>query len=159
MANNIRNIVEELLKPMEGQGYEVWNIEYAREGKGRQLRVFIDKEDGIGIDDCETVSRYLSDKLDEDDPIGEPYDLVVSSPGMDRTLFTDDHFARYIGQAVEVSLFKGVDGRKKFAALLGQRTDGELFVTPIDRFTLAPESDEIRIPKDLVSKVSLMVIL
>ena len=144
---------------MEAEGFEIWHIEFVREGKEKQLRVFVDKEGGIGIDDCETVSRYLSDRLDEDDPIGEPYGLVVSSPGMDRTLFSDNHFERYEGQAVEVSLFKGIDGRKKFAALLGKKTEEELFVTPIDRFTLKPESDEICIPRDLVSKVSLMVVI
>ena len=159
MSKNIRESVAGLLKPFTDEGYEIWNIEYAREAKNRQLRVFIDKEGGIGIDDCEKVSRYLSDRLDENDPVGEAYSLVVSSPGMDRVLLKDEHFERYAGRAVEVTLYKGFDGRKKFAALLGKKTPDLLVVTPIDRLSLKPESDEIEIPAQLVSKVNLMVII
>ena len=152
-------MVEAILKPFEEEGYEIWNVEYAREGPERQLRVFVDRDGGICLDECERVSRYLSDRLDEEDPIGEAYSLVVSSPGMDRQLLKDGHFERYMGQAVEVSLFKGFEGRKKFAALLGKKTAEALYVTPVDRITLKPEGDELEIPAGLVSKVSLMVII
>jgi len=155
----IKNIVEEMLKPIETEGYEVWNVEYAKEGANRQLRIYIDKEGGVNIDDCEYVSRYLSDRLDEDDPINDAYDLIVSSPGMDRTLLKAEHFMRYEGQAVEVALYKGYEGRKRFAALLGRKTEEGLFVTPIDTFTLEPVDAEICIPTELVSKVNLMVVL
>ena len=159
VGTSVKHMVEELLRPLEGEGYEVWNVEYAREGKERQLRVYVDKEGGIGLDGCEEVSRYLSERLDEEDPISEAYSLVVSSPGMDRALVKDEHFARYEGEAVEVALYKGFDGRKKFVALLGKKTDETLFVTPVDRASLEPEHDEIAIPADLVSKVSLMVVI
>ena len=148
-----------MLEPLEEEGYEIWDVEYVREGKDRQLRVYIDTEGGVSLDDCENVSRYLSDRLDEDDPVGEAYNLVVSSPGMDRKLLKDGHFLRYAGQPVEVALYKGFEGRKKFAALLGEKDGGALRVTPIDRLTLEPEGGEISIPLDLVSKVNLMVIL
>ena len=159
MGANVKKIIEDLLLPFEEKGFEIWNVEYIREGKERQLRVFIDKEGGITLNDCEMISRFLSDKLDEDSPIDEPYSLVVSSPGMDRVLLKDEHFSRYKGEAVEVSLYKGFEGRKKFAALLGKKTEDALFVTPINKITLKPESDEIRIPAELISKVNLMVII
>ncbi|MDR3364204.1 MAG: ribosome maturation factor RimP [Clostridiales Family XIII bacterium] len=158
MGTSVKQTVEMLLRPLEAEGYEIWNVEYVQEGKEKQLRVFVDKEGGIGIDGCEAVSRYLSDRLDRDDPIGEAYSLVVSSPGMDRQLLRDGHFSRYAGSAVEVSLYKALEGRKKFAALLGTKTPEYLYVTPIDPVTLAPTGGEIAIPAELVCKVSLMVI-
>ena len=156
---SVKAIVEEMLGPLEAEGYEIWNVEYAREGKDRQLRVYVDKEGGIGVDDCEAVSKWLSDRLDEADPIAEAYSLVVSSPGMDRRLLKDEHYGRYAGKAVEVTLYKGFEGRKKFAALLGRKTDEALYVTPVDAVTLKPECGELRIPAGLVSKVNLMVII
>jgi ribosome maturation factor RimP len=156
---NIRALVEEILAPLAAEGYEVWNVEFVREGRDRQLRVFVDKDGGIDLDGCETVSRLLSEKLDEADPIGEAYSLVVSSPGMDRPLLKDAHYARYVGVPVEVSLYKGFEGRKKFAALLGGKTDEALKVTPIDAQTLAPNGDELVIPIELVSLVRLMVVI
>ena len=129
---NIKAWVEDVLEPLAGEGFEIWNVEYAKDGKDKQLRVFIDKEGGIGIDGCETVSRFLSEKLDAEDPIGEAYSLVVSSPGMDRLLLKDEHYARYIGVPVDVSLYKGYEGLKKFSALLGEKTDESLKATPID---------------------------
>ena len=158
MGTSIKKIIEELLIPIEEKGFEIWNVEYIREGKEKQLRVFADKEGGITIDDCEMISRYLSEKMDENDPINESYSLVVSSPGLDRILIKDEHFNRYLGEPVEVSLYKSVEGRKRFAAILGKKTDDALFVTPIDKDTLKPESDEIRIPADLVGKVNKLVI-
>ena len=159
MGKNVKNTVENILKPLESEGYEIWNVEYVKEGKEKQLRVFVDREGGVTIDDCETVSLYLSEKLDAEDILDEAYSLVVSSPGMDRLLLKDEHFSRYMGVPVEVALYKGLDGRKKFAALLGSKTETELFVTPINRDTLEPEADEISIPLELVSKVNLLVVL
>ena len=159
MGVSVKNIVAEMLRPLEAEGYEIWNVEYVREGGDMQLRVYIDKDGGIGIDDCEAVSRYLSLKLDEENTIDEAYSLVVSSPGMDRQLFTDEHFLRYEGEAVQVALYKGFEGRKKFAALLGKKTEESLCVTPIDSLTLAPEGEELCIPAGLVSKVNLMIII
>lgn len=156
---NVKALTEEILAPLTAEGYEVWNVEYAKEGGEKQLRVFVDKEGGIAIDECEYVSRFLSAKLDETDPIGEAYSLIVSSPGMDRPLLKDEHFARYIGEPVEVSLYKAFEGRKKFAALLGAKTDEELYLTPIDAVTLAPLCDETCVPTELVSLVRLMVVV
>ncbi|MCL1895822.1 MAG: ribosome maturation factor RimP [Clostridiales bacterium] len=159
MSGSVRQAAIALMRPFEDEGFEIWNVEYVKEGKERQLRVFVDKDGGIGLDDCERISRYLSDKLDEDDPVGEAYSLIVSSPGMDRELIKDGHFERYAGKHVEVALYKGFEGRKKFAAVLGKKTDDALFVTPVDRGTLEPECEELKIPGELVSKVNLMVVI
>ena len=158
MGTSIKQTVEGLLKPLESDGYEIWNVEYVKDREGKQLRVFIDKEGGIKVDDCETASRYLSDKLDAEGVIEEAYSLIVSSPGMDRQLIKDEHFSRYEGEPVEVALYKGLDGRKKFAALLGVKDEQGLRVTPINRDTLKPEADEILIPLEIISKVNLLVV-
>jgi len=159
MGKNVKKTIENILKPLESEGYEIWNVEYVKEGKEKQLRVFVDREGGVTIDDCETVSLFLSEKLDAEDITDEAYSLIVSSPGMDRLLLKDEHFSRYKEVPVEVALYKGLDGRKKFAALLGSKTETELFVTPINRDTLEPEADEIAIPLELVSKVNLLIVL
>ncbi|MDR1795941.1 MAG: ribosome maturation factor RimP [Clostridiales Family XIII bacterium] len=157
-AGKVAKAVEGMMQPLEAEGYELWNVEFAKEGKDKQLRVFVDKAGGITVDDCEAVSRFLSDRLDESGLISEAYSLVVSSPGMDRVLLKDEHFARYAGQPVEVSLYKGFEGRKKFAALLGARTPEALHVTPVDPVTLAAQGEEMRVPIELVSKVNLLVV-
>ena len=158
MGTSIKQTVENLLAPLESEGYEIWNVEFVKEGKDKHLRVFVDREGGIGIDGCEAVSRFLSEKLDEENPIVEAYTLVVSSPGMDRVLLKEEHFERYAGQAVEVALYKSFEGRKKFAALLGAKTEDTLCVTPVDSVTLVPEGEELTIPAEIVSKVNLLVV-
>ena len=159
MGESVKSRVEALLGPLEERGYEIWNVEYAREGRERQLRVYVDKEGGIGVDDCEVVSRWLSDVLDAEDFIGEAYSLVVSSPGMDRVLVKEEHFERYAGRAVEVALYKGFEGRKKFTAILEGKTEKEIIVTPVGSVTGKKngEAETLRIPVELVSKVNLMV--
>ncbi|MDR0518909.1 MAG: ribosome maturation factor RimP, partial [Clostridiales Family XIII bacterium] len=99
----------------------------------------------------ELVSRYLSDRLDEEDFISGNYYLIVSSPGMDRPLLTDGHFERYRGALVDVSLYKGVDGRKSYSGTLVERTDDS--VTIVD-----DDGREVNLPRDFVSKVKLQVV-
>jgi ribosome maturation factor RimP len=106
----------------------------------------------MGTDDCETISRYLGRRLDDEDLIEGNYYLIVSSPGMDRPLLTDAHFARYKGTPVDVSLYKGVDGRKSYSGLLGERTDDTLFIV------MENDGREVGLPRDLVSKVRLRVV-
>jgi len=159
MGKSVKQVVENILCPLENEGYDIWNVEYVKEGKERQLRVFVDKEGGMTIDDCEAVSRRLSERLDSENIIDESYSLIVSSPGMDRQLIKDDHFLRYMGSPVEVALYKGFHGRRKFAALLGSKNEDELRLIPIDRLTLRPEGDELAVPLEIVSKVNLMVVL
>lgn len=110
---------EELLLPvLERYGFDLWDVEYVKEGGEYYLRAYIDKEGGITIDDCVDVSRELSDLLDEKDFIEEAYILEVSSPGLNRTLKKEKEFIRCIGRDVEVKTYKPVDGTKDFTGIL-----------------------------------------
>ena len=101
-------------------GFSLWDCEYVKEGPDRYLRVYIDRTDGayISTDDCELVSRFLDERLDEEDPIPENYILEVSSPGLDRPLVKPEHYARYGGKEVEVKLYKAIDGVKNLQGVL-----------------------------------------
>ncbi|MDR2611008.1 MAG: ribosome maturation factor RimP [Clostridiales Family XIII bacterium] len=147
-VNTVRGILDELLPEM---GYELWNVEYVKSGGDHELIVSIDKEGGIGTDDCEAVSKRLSARLDEMDSIETRYYLIVSSPGLDRPLLTDEHYARYTGSEVDVSLYKGVNGTKKLSGTLVGRTETELILRLAD--------GELRLPRELVSRVRLKVII
>ena len=100
------------------QGCTLWDVEYVKEAGTWYLRAYIDKENGITVDDCEEVSRALSDLLDEEDFISENYILEVSSPGLDRPLKKEKDFARSIGKDVEVKLFKAINKEKEFVGIL-----------------------------------------
>jgi ribosome maturation factor RimP len=152
-AKNVKARVREILVDWLPQhGYELWDVEFAGPRAGRNLNVYVDREGGMGTDDCEFVSRYLSDRLDEADMIEGNYYLIVSSPGMDRPLLTDEHFVRYKGVPVDVSLYRGLDGRKRYSGALGERTADTLFI-----FT-EEDGREVGIPREYVSKVRLQVI-
>ena len=110
---------EELLKPIAAEmNVEIYDVDFAKEAGEYYLRAFIDKEGGVNIGDCEAVSRKLSDALDKEDFIDEAYILEVSSPGLGRTLKKDRHFAKSIGEEVEVKLFKPIDKVKEFTGIL-----------------------------------------
>ena len=110
---------EKLLEPiLTENNYELYDIEYVKEGGNWFLRVFIDKENGITIDDCELVSRALSDLLDKNDFIPDSYIMEVSSPGLGRHLKRDKHFEKSIGEEVEVKLYKPLNKKKEFIGLL-----------------------------------------
>lgn len=136
-------------------GYELYNVEFLKEGKDWFLRVYIDRaegaEGGIGTDDCEKVSRYLSGRLDELDPIEQNYYLEVSSPGMDRALLKESDYTRYAGQFVDVTLYQGINGKKTFFGKLSGLRAGNLVI--IDE-----KENEIEIPMEKVAKTKLAVI-
>ena len=110
---------EALLMPILDEfGFELWDVEYVKEGSEYYLRAYIDKEGGITIDDCVDVSRKLSDKLDEDDFIDIEYILEVSSPGLGRTLKSDRDFTKSIGRDTDIKLYKPIDKVKEFEGIL-----------------------------------------
>ncbi|WP_256470530.1 ribosome maturation factor RimP [Alkalimarinus coralli] len=114
-----QRILDEMIRPVvEGLGYEFWGIEFISQGKHSVLRVFIDSENGIMLEDCEAVSRQVSGVMDVEDPIAGEYALEVSSPGMDRPLYTLDQFERYAGHKVSLRLRMPFDGRRKFEGVL-----------------------------------------
>lgn len=110
---------EELVGPLiEENKFELVDVEYVKEGSNWYLRVYIDKPGGINIDDCELISRALSDMLDEKDFISDAYILEVSSPGLGRPLKKDKDFSRSIGERIEIKLFKSIDKQKEFEGIL-----------------------------------------
>lgn len=122
---------EQLVAPIiEEQQFELVDVEYVKEGSNWYLRVFVDKENGIDIDDCVLVSRALETKLDEEDFIADAYILEVSSPGLTRPLKKEKDFIRNIGKRVEVKLFKAQDGLKEFEAELTGYENGVVVMKP-----------------------------
>ena len=108
-----------LLEPIaEANGVSVYDVEYVKEGADYHLCAYIDKPEGVNIQDCENVSRALSDALDREDFIGEPYVLEVSSPGLGRALKKDKHLQASIGEDVEIRLFRPIDKCKEFSGVL-----------------------------------------
>lgn len=110
---------EELLEPMlKEHNYDLYDVEYIKEANNWYLRVYIDKEGGVNINDCEAVSRFLSDELDKNDFIADSYILEVSSPGLGRKLSKDKHFEKSIGEEIEVKLYKAIDNKKEWVGIL-----------------------------------------
>jgi ribosome maturation factor RimP len=121
VANRAREVI---LPPIEGAGYELVDVQWKHEAGGWVLRVFVDKESGIGHADCERVSRELSAVLDVHDIIPHAYTLEVSSPGLERPLVTAAHFRRFLGKKARVRLHQGIEGRRNYAGAI-VAVDGE----------------------------------
>lgn len=154
--NRIKDLIaQELAEFLDKNGYELYNIEFIKEGKDWFLRVYIDRREGsdggVSTDDCEKVSRYLSARLDELDPIEQNYYLEVSSPGMDRALLKESDYVRYGGRFVNVTLYQGFQGKKTFFGKLEGIQDGNLVI--IDE-----KENRIEIPMEKVAKTKLAVI-
>ncbi|SFE35946.1 ribosome maturation factor RimP [Peptostreptococcaceae bacterium pGA-8] len=143
---------------LEKSDLELYDIELVKEGRDRILRVFIDKTvtyDGDGVeiecfvstDECELVSRFLSERLDEEDPIEENYLLEVSSPGMSRQLKKEKDFIRYIGKLVDIKLYKSYEGSKEYTGILKNYENGNV--------TIETEEKKIHFEKEQIAKVSL----
>jgi ribosome maturation factor RimP len=126
----IDNKLQELLAPaITALGYELLGIERLTQGKrGTLLRVFIDCDEGITLDDCERVSHQISGILDVEDPIVGKYILEVSSPGLDRPLFTLDHFSRFVGHKIAVKLRRPLDTRRNFTGVLQRVDNNKIFI-------------------------------
>ncbi|WP_428353753.1 ribosome maturation factor RimP [Methyloprofundus sp.] len=119
----------ELIEPVvEGLGYECVGVEYNSHPKHGFLRIFIDAEQGVGMEDCTRVSHQVSGVLDVEDPIAGEYNLEVSSPGMERPLFKLKQFEQFIGHTAEVNLFKPVGGRRKITGLIEKVVDNDVYL-------------------------------
>ena len=153
----IMDIVEEELTDFLAEnGYELYNVEFVKEGRDWFLRVYIDQAqdaDGeyVSTDDCEKVSRFLSARLDETDPIQQNYYLEVSSPGMDRALVKEAHYRRYTGQAVEIKLYRPIDGQKQIDGILEGLQDGTVIVRD-------EKNHRWELPLDQIAKTKLAVV-
>ncbi len=114
---------------VEANGCKLWDVEYVREGGEWFLRLYIDKDGGVDINDCEAVSRAVDPVLDEKDPIPESYRFEVCSAGLERVLKRPSDFAQFMGAPVLVRLYRPRDGRKEFAGTLSGYDDGRVTVT------------------------------
>lgn len=124
------NKTETLLAPIvERFGVEIYDIEYLKEGSDWYLRVYIDKTEGVNINDCENVSRALSDELDREDFIQDAYILEVSSPGLGRALKKDKHLERSLGEEVEIKTYKPIDKCKEFQGILKAYDNDTITIT------------------------------
>lgn len=143
---SIEEKVEKLLEPkIKELGYELYDVEYAKEGKNYFLRIFIDKEDGIDLNDCEKVNNGITDILDEADYIKEQYFLEVSSTGIEKVIRKQKHFDNAMGEEIEVHLFKPIGSKKEL--------DGVLTGYDEDIITMTYENDEISIPRSNISLI------
>jgi len=124
------SMVEELVKPLADEmGYEMADIEFVKEGQNWYLRIYLDKDGGVTIDDCELFSKACEKLLDKKDPIEQAYIFEVSSPGLDRPLKKDSDFVKYAGSLVDIRLYSPKDGKKEFQGELKGLEDGNIVIT------------------------------
>ena len=125
----VTEMAAQLAQPfVEAAGCSLWDVEYVKEAGEWYLRFYIDKDGGVSINDCEAVSRPLSDALDEADPIEGSYVLEVSSAGADRPLKKPAHFQRFLGAEVDVRLYRPLDGRKEYTGVLKGYDGGDVTI-------------------------------
>ena len=142
---------EQLLEPiLKENNFELYDVEFVKEAGTFYLRAYIDKEGGININDCELVSRRLSDLLDEKDFIPDAYILEVSSPGLGRQLKKDKHFEKSIGEEVEIKLFKAIDKQKEFIGYLESFNDEVIVISD-------EKENELEFERSNVASVRLVV--
>lgn len=130
-GGNTVNTVWQLAEPIVKElGLQLWDVRFVKEGTDWFLRIFIDKEGGVGIDDCEKVSRAVDKPLDELNPIDTAYCLEVCSPGIERELIRDEHFEAFIGADIKVKMIRPLEGiGKEFGGVLDGYENGEVFIT------------------------------
>jgi ribosome maturation factor RimP len=154
MSKKVTEIVEELAQPIvEGLNLELVDVEYVKEGKDWFLRVFIDSEAGVDIEECGLVSERLSEELDKEDPIPHLYFLDVSSPGAERPLKKEQDFQKAVGKQVAIKTYEPLDGEKMFEGKL-LAYDGEMITLAI---LIKTRKKEIQIPMKKVASARLAV--
>lgn len=142
---NIEEKVENLItKTINDLGYDLYDVEYVKEGKDYFLRIYIDSEKGIDLDDCEKVSNAINELIDKEDYIKEQYFLEVSSSGVERVLRKDKHLKANLGKEVSIKLFKQINGKKQYKGIL--KDFDENFITIL-------EQEEIKIDRKNVSQI------
>lgn len=129
-----RDIVSVVKPVVETMGYVYWGIVFNAHGRRALLRVFIDRQGGVSLDDCSKVSRQLSSVLDVEDPIKQSYTLEVSSPGLERSLFELEHYKHYIGRKIKLYFYAPVKGRKKMVGCLESVGDDTVTVKADDAY-------------------------
>ena len=141
--------LERLVRPVvEGLGLELWGLEYRPQKNSALLRIFIDSESGVSLDDCSDVSEQLSALFDVEDPIPVAYTLEVSSPGLDRVLFEPEQYRRFLGHRMKVRLKFPVEGRR--------RATGELEAVESDRIVVNVDGEPFEVPFDAIDRARLV---
>jgi ribosome maturation factor RimP len=144
-AELVRDMVEPVLNAM---GLQLWGVEYLGQGKHTLLRIYIEKEGGINVEDCAEASRQVSGLLDVEDPISNEYTLEVSSPGVDRMLFTIAQYRQYAGYMAKLRLTENFEGRRNFQGRLGAVEDNEV--------VLLVGEDKLVFPIELIEKANIV---
>ncbi|MCD8037244.1 MAG: ribosome maturation factor RimP [Clostridiales bacterium] len=144
--------LEAMLKPtVEQMGYEMVDVEFVKEGTNWYLRIFVDKEGGVTIDDCELISKELETILDKEDPIEQAYFLEISSPGIDRPLKKKEDFIKFNGETIDVKLYKPFEGSKEYTGrLIAYGEDGSV--------TIETDAKEMTFAKKDIASVRLAVV-
>ncbi|RYG73845.1 ribosome maturation factor RimP [Lentibacillus lipolyticus] len=156
MSSKVIKTTEELVEPiLQKQGLELVDIEYVKEGKNWFLRVYIDKDGGVDINECGIVSEQLSEKLDQANPIEDAYFLEVSSPGVERPLKSKDDFQKHLGSNVYIKLYEPLDGQKEYEGTL-KTFDGE---TATIEYKVKTRTKTAEIPYKKIAKARLAVTL
>lgn len=141
---------EKMMTPIADRlSLKIYDVEFVKEGEEYYLRVYIDKDGGVTIDDCEAASRALSDELDKEDFISEAYILEVSSPGLGRTLKKERHYLNSLGQEVEIKTYKPIDGLKEFTGILKDYKDNTAVIET--------DAGVMNFTADMIAKASLTI--
>jgi len=147
IADKVLLIINPIIIDM---GYELLGIEYVGSGKHSVLRLYIDCEEGVGVNDCETVSRQVSSIMDVEDPISGQYNLEVSSPGIERPLFVIAHYQRFLGYDVCLRTYRPIDGRRNFTGCIGSVREAS------NTIELVTELGPVTLDIDLIEKANLV---
>jgi len=140
VATKEQQITDMLEATIEALGFDLWGVEYLSQGRHSLVRIYIDAQKGISVDDCAAVSSQVGSVFDVEDPISGEYTLEVSSPGMDRLLFRLDQYAGYIGEKVELRLRSAFEGRRKFKGILKGIEGDDVVIQVDDHEYLLPHS-------------------
>ncbi len=138
-----QNLIDLIAPAVAAMGYECLGLEYSPGRGSSLLRIYIDRSEGIVVEDCEAVSREIEALLDVNDPVAGQYTLEVSSPGVERPLFTPAHFLQFVGEKVAVALLAPVDGRRRLQGLI-RSVEGERIVLEVDGVDVAIEHGDVQ---------------
>ncbi len=142
-----QEILEQLVEPVAASlGCELWGLEYLTQGRYTTVRIYIDGPQGASLEDCERVSRQVSAVFDVEDPIASEYTLEVSSPGLDRPLYKESQYARYVGETITARLRVARDGRRRFKGVITKVENGDVF--------LQVDNQEVQLPIDIIDKAN-----
>lgn len=147
--SKVEEKVESLIKKkVEDLGYELYDVEYEKQGKDYYLNIYIDSSNGIDLNDCEKVNNEINDILDEADYIKEQYFLEVSSPGLERNLRKEQHYKEQIGNEIKIKLFKPIENKKELIGILEEYNNGEITIK-VDEKTIKINSNDIAVAKTI----------